>query len=428
MESTIKHTSRSLLDPIPRSMKSIGVSRDTFADEGAPLPGTYRHYQDLMRKEFRNQPLPTFADVMVGAYGYLACFDTLQKQQIGTALTRTMTGISGSSGGFAIAAGMSEDILDRARMTVGPWSLCNWERVENRECYLPVTYEASRANGQRWGGMTATWGYGETALPPPADAMLSRINTVQNQLLIYTTVSRDLFADSGSIGRWIKYVGLAEIRAALEWAMILGNGSGAGSPCPMGAAVSPATVVIARATGGAISVNDVNSMWRAIYGACQTNAVWHCSPTTVYALDALNTAGQGPPLYYPAGTSPIGTPYATIKGRPLIPIESCPALGTAGDLICVDWTQYALTYLKLNPTDSPLAFDLQPPRDGYHRGIVGLREDAVESRISTDRLFELDELAIVFKLRGDGNFLWPNTMTVGDGTKVGPASVLSTGA
>jgi hypothetical protein len=37
-------------------------------------------------------------------------------------------------------------------------------------------------------------------------------------------------------------------------------------------------------------------------------------------------------------------------------------------------------------------------------------------------------LAIVFKLRGDGNFLWPNTMTVGDGTKVGPASVLSTGA
>jgi hypothetical protein len=43
------------------------------------------------------------------------------------------------------------------------------------------------------------------------------------------------------------------------------------------------------------------------------------------------------PAYLPPGGS-RGAPYATLIGRPIIPIEACSALGTEGDIILTDLT------------------------------------------------------------------------------------------
>lgn len=422
-ETTIKTPARSLLDPIPRSSRRVlGMTRDVRPDdEEAPLPGTLRHYRQLMRREYRDLPIPTLGDVISGAWGYQTCPDDATRIEIGRALTRTMTGISGSVGGFAIAPGMSEDIWDRARNVVGPWSMCHWEPVTNRETWLPISGEASSATD-----IHATWGYSETALPPAVDGRLGQIQSRQNRLLIYSVISRDLLSDSLSIGRWLKYKGLSRIRYAIEWAMILGNGGGAGFPCPAGVANAPSTVVVPRAAGNQIAVADVNAMWEGIAPACQPNAVWHASATAIKYLNGLNASGQFPVgLYFPAGTSPVGSPYGTLFGRPIIPSEVSPSLGSPGDLICVDWTQYVLTYLRLNAMDSPLSFAFQPPRDDFHRGLVGMPEDAVEARASDQNQFSTDVVALVFKFRGDGNFIWPSTMTDEAGNKIGPAAILS---
>ncbi len=61
---------------------------------------------------------------------------------------------------------------------------------------------------------------------------------------------------------------------------------------------------------------------------------------------------------------------------------------------------------KLKPTESPLAFGVEIPNDLGHRGIIGLPEDAVESRMSAELLFSTDSLAFCWKFRGDGRFLW----------------------
>ena len=47
----------------------------------------------------------------------------------------------------------------------------------------------------------------------------------------------------------------------------------------------------------------------------------------------------GLPAYMPPGGL-SASPYGTLKGRPVIPIEQCAALGTAGDIILADFSQY----------------------------------------------------------------------------------------
>ena len=54
--------------------------------------------------------------------------------------------------------------------------------------------------------------------------------------------------------------------------------------------------------------------------------------------DGVNT---GVPVYLPAnGLS--GSPFDTLYGRPVIPVEHCATLGTQGDIVLADWSQYIL--------------------------------------------------------------------------------------
>jgi len=49
-------------------------------------------------------------------------------------------------------------------------------------------------------------------------------------------------------------------------------------------------------------------------------------------------------LYAPPGqgTSAQNTPFGTLLGRPVLPVEYCATLGTVGDILLVDLSQYLM--------------------------------------------------------------------------------------
>ncbi len=51
----------------------------------------------------------------------------------------------------------------------------------------------------------------------------------------------------------------------------------------------------------------------------------------------IGTAGVA--AYMPPGGLSVG-PYMTIKGAPVVEVEWCETLGTSGDIILADWSQY----------------------------------------------------------------------------------------
>ncbi len=342
---------------------------------------------------------------------------------------RTMVGYSGPAGGFALPWDMSKDVFDRARTTDGPWRRCRWVEQPTRMWTIPAVAETSRANGSRWGGIQASWGYGETSVPPGSQSSLSSVEFTAQRLLIYVpSISRDLWADSTGLDLWFSYVALAEFRYQIESAMINGASAAVGGvACPVGVIDAPSTVTVAKDGGqssGTISTTNIDNMWAAIAAGNKENAVWHANDDTIKAIDEVATAYNWPQsVYLPQGIN--GNPHALIKGRPLLPSECCPAIGTPGDLIAVDWTDYVLTYLKPKGYESALAFEFRIPDDLHHRGVVGLPEGIVEQRMSDQAFFSTDSLAFLWKFRGDGHFLWNSTMTNINGAVVGPAAIIA---
>ena len=80
--------------------------------------------------------------------------------------------------------------------------------------------------------------------------------------------------------------------------------------------------------------------WRA-------NAVWLINQDADPHFDLMafqkdNTTPTVPvPVYLPGNTI-SAEEYATLKGRPVIPCDACSQLGSVGDIILADLTQYTL--------------------------------------------------------------------------------------
>src|SRR5262249_8237377 len=143
--------------------------------------------------------------------------------------------------------------------------------------------------------------------------------------------------------RWLNVMALGEIRSHIDYAIV--NGVLAG---PVGILNEQSTVTVAKDSGqtnGTITATNITGLWSAMYAGSKENAVWLANDDVIQAIDNLATSGQWPALnWVPAGQ--FGNRFATIKGRPLIPCEACPAIGNPGDLICWDPTDTIFTYLK----------------------------------------------------------------------------------
>ncbi len=342
-------------------------------------------------------------------------------------ITRTGVGYqsSGPGGyGFALEAGFSSFVADRARTTVGPCDFFNWWPVKTREFRIPAVSEASLADGSRFGGFTGTWvGNADTTVPAAVDGKLSQAVFWQERLLIATQISRDIWSDSVSLAQWLSYAATAEIRNKLEIAVLNGNNLGI-----QGVINEKCTVVTPKgATSSAqISAINIDAMWASLAEGNSENAVWHCNKNTLNVIDQLAVSGQFPEgLYRRPGESPMGIPWATIKGKPIIPMPWCATVGTIGDIILVDWSDYVFTYLQMNPAASALSFSIDIPRDDFHKGVRGVPEGAIEQRVSDQQFFSTDTLAVLFKLRGCGRFTWNTTATDYSGNTIGPCVVLA---
>ena len=70
------------------------------------------------------------------------------------------------------------------------------------------------------------------------------------------------------------------------------------------------------------------------------NSVWfinqNCKPSLAVMSLAVGTGGV--PVYLPAGGA-ASSPFGTLYGRPVIPIEHCATVGTVGDIILADMSQ-----------------------------------------------------------------------------------------
>lgn len=206
-----------------------------------------------------------------------------------------------------------------------------------------------------------------------------------HKLAALVPVTDELLEDAAALSGYLDSKVKQKFAFKINDALINGLGSG----MPLGMMNSGCKITVAAVSGqGANTViaKNVEKMWGRRYIANQGNLVWLINQDVEEQLQdfvltsAVATGGIWPLYMPPGGIS--GSPYATLKGRPVIVMESCQALGTEGDIILADMSQY-MTVLKTG---------------------------GIKSDVSIHLWFDYDLTAYRFTMRMGGQPWWPTAL------------------
>jgi HK97 family phage major capsid protein len=199
--------------------------------------------------------------------------------------------------------------------------------------------ETSRADGSRYGGIVSYW-KGEAAEKSSSKPKFRQIDLKLNKLTGLCYATDELLDDAQALAQTINDGFRAEFEFKLVDAII--NGTGAGQP--LGILNSGCMVSVSKEVGqvaDTIVFENIQNMWSRMIAASRPNSIWvinqDCEPQLGRMSLAVGTGGV--PVYMPAGGA-SAQPYATLFGRPVVPIEQCQTVGTTGDIMLCDFSKY----------------------------------------------------------------------------------------
>lgn len=246
---------------------------------------------------------------------------------------------------------------------------------------LPAVDESSRVTGSRWGGVQSYWvAEGDAAQPTKPKFRLIELDLKKLMSLMY--VSDELLADQSALETIATQAFSEEIMFMTEDAIWEGDGVGK----PLGLLSAPCLVTVGKDAGQAaatLSLNNIVNMWSRMWIRSRKNAVWFINQDVEPQLYQLSqTVGTGGlPMFLPAGGI-NAQPYATLFGRPLVPIEYASTLGTPGDITLADLSQYVLADKR-----------------------------GMQAATSMHVRFVTDEMTFRFVYRVDGQPIWHTALT-----------------
>lgn len=288
----------------------------------------------------------------------------------------------GSDGGFLVPPEFTHKLLERVYSPTNLLGMTDSYTVAGNSLTFPRNSESSRANGSRWGGVRAYWreeGDQATGTKPA----FGRLQLNLHKLFVLIHASDELLSDvhGMALEQYLLRVASEEINFVVGDSIL--NGSGAGQP--LGILGSACLVTVNKESGQAaatVNAQNVANMWSRLWSPCRANAAWLINQDVESQLHTMTVGtGSAATLAYlpPGGLST--KPYATLLGRPVLPVEWCPTLGTVGDILLVDLKHYVT----------------------IHKGI--------DSQMSIHLRFDYDESTFRFIFRVDGQPWWSAPLT-----------------
>lgn len=293
-----------------------------------------------------------------------------------------------ADGGFLVQQDFIQELLKKTYETGILASRCRRIGVgpNSNSIALPYVDESSRATGSRYGGVRAYWeaeGGTKTASQPK----FGRIDMKVQKLIGLCYATDELLQDAFALEGFIGQAFAEEFGFLVDDAIV--NGTGAGQP--LGILNANCLVTVNKETGQAATTvvsENIDKMWSRMWSKSRGNAVWlvnqDLEPELQNMFRPVGTGGI--PAYMPAGGL-SASPYASLKGRSVVPIEQCQTLGTSGDILLVDMSQYLI-----------------------------IDKSAMQSATSIHVKFTTDETAFRFVYRVNGQPWWRTALTPYKGT------------
>lgn len=365
-EAESKKKLRAMLD------KAAAENRDLNESEGAAydqelkalkgIEQSIEREQELLERERRTAPVDDpneRAAAEAGSRGAKAGFASFGEQLMAVKkfemskgairdprLTAGPAGLDEAlpaEGGFLVQKDFSQELLKRMYQT---------GQIVSRTRKIPLSGSAnriainaidedSRADGSRWGGVLGYW-INEAATLTASKPKFRRVELALNKLIALCYATDELLEDGAALEAVIQEAFGEEMTFKVEDAII--NGLGAGQP--LGILNSGALITQAKDAGdtaAVVTTKDVLNMWNRLWVPSRPNAVWLADISVepqLYQL-VLGAPSLGQILLYtPPGDK--GNQTGMLMGRPVIFHEHGAALGTPGDIVLADLSQYVM--------------------------------------------------------------------------------------
>lgn len=317
-----------------------------------------------------------------------------------------------SEGGYLIPPEYSDELLNVATSESVLFNDVSRVPVSGNRLIENVLDQESRKDSTesikgRNGGLLAYW-KGEAAELTASTMKFKQETTELHKLTGLCYATEEMLQDLPALSAFIAQGFADEFAFKIDDAIV--NGSGSAMPKGILNAGNAALVTIDKEAGqeaNSIVLNNILKMWNAMPARNRANAKWYINQDVEIILYQMliatgsmtagdTTATFGKPIYVPAGGLE-SAPNGMILGRPIAPIEQASALGSKGDIIFADMSQYRW-----------------------------IDKSSINAQTSIHVRFIQDEQAFKFTYRAGGKPIWPNSIEAYTGsTKRSPYVTLA---
>ncbi len=304
-----------------------------------------------------------------------------------------------AAGGYLVAPQYATEIFKRAYETGALASRARRMAISSNTLKINAIDETSRATGSRHGGVQAYW-RAEADTVTASRPKFRQMTLTLNELMAIYYATDEVLADTTALGNLAGEAFAEEFSWLLDNAILRGTGAGQ----PAGILSGNATVSVAKEAGqvaGTVVWENIVKMRARLWARSRASSVWFIHQDVEPQLQtmAMPVGVGGVPVYLPA-TGAAGAPYDTLFGRPVVPIEQCSTVGTVGDIVLADLSQYILA-----------------------------EKGGLEAASSMHVRFLYAEQTFRFIMRVDGQPVWQSALTPANGTNtVSPFITLATRA
>jgi HK97 family phage major capsid protein len=322
-----------------------------LADNARPGDGTSR--QTAPRTFTQRTPAadPRFGFASIGEFA-LACRSVhgaepdARLAQMASASTYSSEG-AGADGSFLVPPEFSTNIMKYVSDQPSLFSLC--KRVPcNNHLLWPVDEEAPWSSS----GPQAYW-TGEAGTITQSKIKVDTNGQKLAKLTVLCPVTDELIEDAPQLSAYLEETIARRMRWKVDDKII--NGTGAGMP--LGILNAPCLKTASKdgsQTATTVTSGNVFNIWNAVYSDFRSGAVWVANQDIETQLLTMVIAGTSSdvPVWLPAGSpyaNAANAPNGTLMGRRLLYHQALQTLGTAGDILCADFSQYVIGYKTLGP-------------------------------------------------------------------------------
>ena len=305
-------------------------------------------------------------------------------------------------GGYLVPPDYAEELINVAQSqsvlfpevnrvpVTGNRLVTNLVRTNSRKDYAAAVVDPASAEVKgRNGGLIAYWA-AEAAAYTATQLRFEQQTTNLEKLTGLAYATEEMLEDYPALAAIIADGFRDEFAFQIDNAILNGTGSGE----PTGILASDALVTIAKESGQAAATilhQNILKMFNGMPAANRANAKWYINQDAeivLYQMMMSQANGGIFPLFVPAGGM-ASSPNGMLLGRPIVPIEQAAALGSKGDILFADLSQYRW-----------------------------IDKSGINAQTSIHVRFIYDETAFKFTYRAGGKPIWTGTMEAYKGSTV----------